>query len=212
VVKPNYIHKWCKPDDAYVYDGQICRVFRVGSLQEAIDKHSNFFDDFSLSWFQEKTPRGYKLVLQNIIKRSFQTRNFDDGKKPNLVERISDCEDLDEQCDEVTRISIIRSSVLCSDTKRSLLEFLLNYTDKELAFLKVQKIYICKLDGDADWTVIEWFFMKGFNLLYRKILGRTLIHIAHTLWKQYNKVILYPDAVQKFGGRRSIDIQTENST
>ena len=83
------------------------------------------------------------------------------------------------------------------------------YTDQELTFVKVHKIYTCKLDGDPDWTVIEWFFAKGFNKLFRKMLGRTLIHIAHTLWRQYNKVILYPDAIQKFGGHRSTDIQID---
>ena len=100
--------------------------------------------------------------------------------------------------------------MLGSDTKRALLEFLLSYTDQELAFVKIQKVYICKLDGDPDWTVVEWFFSKGFNTLYRKILGRTLIHIAHTLWRQYNKIILYPDAIQKLGGHRSIDTQAED--
>jgi len=100
--------------------------------------------------------------------------------------------------------------VLASDTKKAVMDFLLAYTDQELAFLKVQKIYICKLDGDPDWTVVEWFFYKGFNSLYRKILGRTLMHIAHTLWRQYSKAVLYPDAIQKFGGRRTIDIKTDD--
>jgi len=96
VIKPNHVHKWCKPEDAYVYDGQICRVFRVGSLQEAIDKHSNFFDDFNLSWFQEKTPRGYQLVFHNFKRSAFESKNFEDGKKTNLAEHIAASEDLDE--------------------------------------------------------------------------------------------------------------------
>ena len=90
-----------------------------------------------------------------------------------------------------------------------MLDFLLAYTDQELAFIKVQKMYICKLDEDSDWMVVEWFFYRGINSLYRKILGRTLIHIAHTLWRQYNKIILYPDAIQKFDGHRSIDVANE---
>ena len=104
--------------------------------------------------------------------------------------------------------------MLCesSGDKRAVLDFLLAYTDQHLAFLKVQKIYICKLDDDPDWTVIEWFFVKDFSLLYRKILGRTLVHIAHTLWKQYSKVILYPDAIQKLGGRRSLDVSCSDNT
>ena len=97
MIKPNYIHKWSKPNDASVYDGQICRVFRVGSLQEAIDKHSNFFDDFNPSWFQEKLPHGFKLVIHNLKKYAFQTKDFEFGKKTVLAARISESEDPDEQ-------------------------------------------------------------------------------------------------------------------
>ena len=97
VIKPNYINKWFKPDDAAVYDSQICRVYRVGSLQEAIDKHSNFFDDFNSSWFQERTPQGFKLLVRNLKKFAFQTRDFEFSKMPVIAERISENEDLDEE-------------------------------------------------------------------------------------------------------------------
>jgi len=97
VIKPNYISKWSKPEDVSVYDSQICRVLRAGSLQEAIDKHSNFFDDLTPDWFQVRTPRGYKLVVHNLKKHAFQTKNSEFGQRPFLVERISESEDLDEQ-------------------------------------------------------------------------------------------------------------------
>jgi len=97
VIKPNYIYKWHRPENICLYDSQICRVFRSGSLRDAIDKHSNFFDDFSPAWLQEKTPHGYKLVVHNLKKYAFHTRDFESGKKTVIVKRISENEELDEQ-------------------------------------------------------------------------------------------------------------------
>ena len=129
---------------------------------------------------------------------------------PDLVSRISECEDLDEQCDNVTRISIICTCVLSGDTKQDVLELLLKYTSVPLAFYKVKKIYLLKLDEDPGYIAIEWFFEKHEQCVSRRVLARTLIHIAHTLWRQYNKAILYPDAIQRYGGHRSSDIHIDD--
>jgi len=40
-------------------DSQICRVYRAGRFQSAVDKHSNFFDDINSDWMQAKTPKPF---------------------------------------------------------------------------------------------------------------------------------------------------------
>ena len=93
-----------------------------------------------------------------------------------------------------------------------MLEYLISHAGEPLAFYKVKKIYARQLDEDQGWTAIEWFFEKDVQIAYRRTLARALIQIAHTLWRQYNKAILYPDAIQKYGGHRSTDINRDNIT
>ena len=131
---------------------------------------------------------------------------------PDIAARISENEELDEQWDTVTRISIICSSVIQSHTKKDLLEYLISNAGEPLAFYKVKKIYARKLDEDPGWTAIEWFFEKDVQVAYRRTLARALIQIAHTLWRQYNKAILYPDAIQKYGGHRTTDTNSNDLT
>ena len=131
---------------------------------------------------------------------------------PDIATRISENEELDEQWDTVTRISIICSSVLRSHTKKDLLEYLISNAGEQLAFYKVKKIYARQLDEDQGWIAIEWFFENDVQVVYRRTLARALIQIAHTLWRQYNKAILYPDAIQKYGGHRSTDTNINELT
>jgi len=54
VIKPNYIYKWRKLEDTCVYDGQVCRVFRAGSLQQAIDNLKALCDPWPVSTDEAK--------------------------------------------------------------------------------------------------------------------------------------------------------------
>ena len=145
-------------------------------------------------------------MIDTVKNRIFHKNNYTGYQTLDIATRISENEDLDEQWDKITRISIVCNSVLQSHTKKDLLDFLISHAGQPLAFHNVKKIYMRKLDEDASWTAIEWFFEKDQSVLYRRALARTLIQIAHSLWRQYNKAILYPDAIQMYGGHRSTDI------
>jgi len=99
-------------------------------------------------------------MLDNLRSKIFSKNNYTGYHIPDLVSRISECDELDEQCDSVTRISIISTAVLSGDTKQDVLELLLKYTNVPLAFYKVKKIYLLRLDEDPGYIAIEWFFDK----------------------------------------------------
>ena len=81
----------------------------------------------------------------------------------------------------------------------------MNLTKYQEAFDSVETIKIRKLYKNSSWTLIEWYFNKDHDVKHRKVLARTLIHIALALWKKFNVIMLYPDAIQMFKGHRSTD-------
>ena len=150
------------------------------------------------------------MILERIKQNCFIKNNFTGYEIEDPSSRIAASKASDEQCDRVTRISIIRNKVLSQNSKAGVLDFLLSYTDEPIVFEIVKKIYIRDMIKGSEWTIIEWFFKKDHSHAHRKAFGRTLVHVAYTLWRKYKKIVLYFDAIQKCGGHRSTDIQIEN--
>ena len=124
----------------------------------------------------------------------------------------SNSKDID-QFDNVTRFSLIRNDfVIGSQDKYHILNFLIELTDHHQAFHYVETIKIRKLYKNSKWTLIEWYFSKSHDVKHRKVLARTLIHIALALWKKFKVIILYPDAIQMFNGHRSTDCNFKDYT
>ena len=59
VIIPDLKLGWHRDYTAEYNDSQICRVYRAGCFQDAVDKHSNFFDDINSDWTEAKTPRQF---------------------------------------------------------------------------------------------------------------------------------------------------------
>ena len=84
--------------------------------------------------------------------------------------------------------------------------------DHHQVFHYVETIKIRKLYKNSKWTLIEWYFSKNHDVKHRKVLARILIHIALTLWKKFEVIIIYPDAIQMFNGHRSTDCNFKDYT
>jgi len=207
LIKPNHKYEWLKCPELIHNDGPVCRIFKGIRLSDDIHCHSNFFDDLNNDWFTAKTPKSFNIIVEKLKEDAFIKNNFEGYETNDPWLRISSNEDADADCDHLTRVSIIKHTILEDDTKKGILDFLLSFAKEPLVFEVVQKIFTRKMIKGSDWTIIEWFFTKGHHASKRKALGRTLLQIAYTLWLRYKTVVLYFDAIQMFGGHRWTDIK-----
>jgi len=188
----------------------VCRVYKGIKFETDIDRHSNFFDDLGNTWFTAKTPTSYKVILERIMDKCFIKNNYTGYEFEDPSTRIASCSIDDSLCDSITRISIIRNSMLLINSKEGVIDLLLEHTNDPILFNVVKKIYIRDMIKGSEWTIIEWFFVKDHNMMHRMAFARALVVIAYNLWKKHRKIVLYFDAVQKCGGRRSTDKKLEN--